>query len=254
MSSKFKYWVEKYKIPSGPLIHVGAHLVQERDEYSDLNFSPVLWFEAIPEVAEKAQKILKNYPGQELLNYPLWSSAGVTKKFYFAGHEGSSSSLLEPYLISASHPEVVKTDEISVVTSTLDFELDKLEKQIRFSILVLDVQGAEIDVINGGKNTMKDIDYIISEISQIELYRAMSMIEELTEILNEYDFTFVASEINRATGWGEGLFIRTSLLDNITKMQYEHLVIGKYIAKGRLLRTIILKLKDLKAKSQGKKL
>ncbi len=252
MSSKFKYWVEKYKIPCVPLIHVGAHLVQERDEYIEGNFSPVLWFEAIPEVAEKAKKILESYPTQKLLNCALWSTAGDSRLFYFAGHEGSSSSLLEPYLISASHPEVLRNGEINVVTSTLDSELLKLEPKVGYRILVLDVQGAEIEVIRGGTKSITDIDYIISEISQIELYRATSKVQELVEILKGHGFTFVASEINRATGWGEGLFIRTALLNDIPNFDFEHEVIGKYVAKGRILRTIVLKFNKIKARLLGK--
>ena len=250
MSRKFEDWIKKYNIPNAPLIHIGAHLVQERDEYRKLNFSPVLWFEANPQIAEKARHILKNYPDQELLNKALWSTAGVAKPFYFAGHQGSSSSLLEPYLISASHPEVVKTGETSLVTSTLDAELNKLRSEVHYRVLVLDVQGAEIEVILGGGNTLKNVDYIISEISQIELYRNTSTVKELSKVLNEYGFTFVASEINRATGWGEGLFIKTSLLNDISDLDFDHQVIGKYLAKGRILRTILLELKNIKTRFQ----
>ncbi len=250
MSRKFEEWINKYNIPSAPLIHIGAHLVQERDEYKKLNFSPVLWFEANPQIAEKARNILMSYSDQELLNKALWSTAGVAKPFYFAGHQGSSSSLLEPYLISASHPEVVKTGEISLVTSTLDDELNKLGSEVHYRVLVLDVQGAEIEVILGGCNTLKNVDYIISEISQIELYRNTSTVKELSKVLNEYGFTFVASEINRATGWGEGLFIKTSLLNDISDLVFDHQIVGKYLAKGRIFRTMFLELKTIKSKFQ----
>lgn len=248
MSRKFEDWIRKYNIPSSPLIHIGAHLVQERDEYKTLNFSPVLWFEANPQIAEKAKNILKDYPDQELLNEALWSTAGVAKPFYFAGHQGSSSSLLEPHLISASHPEVVKTGEISLVTSTLDTELNRLRTGVQYRVLVLDVQGAELEVILGGGDTIKNVDYIISEISQIELYRKTSTVKELSKVLNDYGFTFVASEINRATGWGEGLFIKTSLLNDISELDFDHRVIGKYLAKGRMLRTMLIELKNVKAR------
>jgi len=251
MSSKFRYWVEKYQIPCAPLIHVGAHLVQERDEYRELHFSPTLWFEAIPQIANRAQDILKNYPGQKLLNCALWSDTGVKKKLYFAGHEGSSSSLLQPYLISASHPEVVKTGEISVITSTLDSEIDKLKSKVCYKILVLDVQGAEIEVIKGGSRTLNEIDYIISEISQIELYKKTSEITELIKILGDFGFIYVASEINRATGWGEGLFLHKRAIKDLSILEFEHLTVGKHIAKGRLFRTLILRFKNLVMPFQG---
>ena len=245
MSSKFKSWVEKYAIPGAPLIHIGAHLVQERDEYSDLNFTPVLWFEGIPEIAEQARILLREHPHQELINSALWSTAGISKLFHYAGHEGSSSSLLTPYLISASHPEVRKTSEFSVFTSTLDIELSKLKNDIKYKVLVLDVQGAEIEVLKGSQNAMQDIDYIVSEISQIELYKDDAEIGELTSQLNKQGYIFVASEMNRATGWGEGLFIHKRAINSIGENDHEHITVGKRFAKGRIVRSLLLKSKRM---------
>jgi FkbM family methyltransferase len=241
MSSKFVSWVKKYEIPSSPLIHVGAHLVQERDDYKNLKFTPTLWIEGIPEIANQAGEILASYTNQKIINSALWSSTGISKIFHYAGHEGSSSSLLKPFLISASHPEVKKTGEFLVVTSTLDSELCKLNDNIEYKILVLDVQGAEIEVLKGSRIALHKIDYIISEISQIELYKDVAQIKELSYFLSDQGFVFVASEINRATGWGEGLFIHQRAMNGLTEKDFEHLTVGKHFAKGRIARSLLLK-------------
>jgi FkbM family methyltransferase len=246
MSSKFGYWVDRFAIQSAPLIHIGAHLVQEKDEYSNLNFTPVLWFEGIPEIAGQAQILLDGYPDQKIINSALWSEAGISKIFHYAGHEGSSSSLLTPFLITASHPEVRKTNEFLVVTSTLDIELGNLGENTRYKILVLDVQGAEIEVLKGCKQTLENIDYIISEISQIELYKNDAQVGELASLLCDLGYIFVASEMNRATGWGEGLFIHQRALNGITKRDFEHITVGKRFAKGRIARSLFLKAKQIR--------
>jgi len=243
MSSKFIYWVQKYSITSAPLIHIGAHLVQERDEYQQLNFYPVLWFEGIPEIAKRASEILKKYPDQHIINRALWSTNGVRKRFHFAGHEGSSSSLLEPYLISASHPEVKKIREFEVETSTLDTEISKMEKPEQFKVMVLDVQGAEIEVLKGAIHTLQNIDYIISEISQIELYKGYSEVKALERFLTTLDYVFIASEMNRATGWGEGLFVHKRALRDLTNREHEHAIVGKRVAKGRIMRTLFIRIR-----------
>ena len=241
MSSKFLDWVTEFQLAPSGLIHVGAHLVQERDEYRNSGFEPVIWFEASPATAYSAKNILKNYSNQSIINCALWSEPGIRKTFHIAGNEGSSSSLLEPYLITASHPDVYTTERFTVETSTLDKEIPKLGLDKRLRTLVLDVQGAEIEVLKGSTVALTEIDYIITEISRIELYKNTTRIKQIVQFLDERGFIFAASEVNRATGWGEGLFIRKSGAFKISGFTERHVVVGKRVAKGRFLRTLLIK-------------
>jgi FkbM family methyltransferase len=244
MSEKFVEWVDKFKIKPVGLIHVGAHLVQERDVYRNLGFEPVIWVEASPIISAAAEKILKNYPNQRIINKAMWSKPGVEKIFYIAGRENSSSSLLEPYLIEASHPDVYTKDKVKVMTSTLDIELSDLEINLNF--LVLDVQGAELEVLKGSIRTLEKIDYVIAELSAIELYRNNARMSSVILFLKNHNFIYVSSEINRATGWGEGLFIKKTKFNLDKEIKVSHKVVGKRFAKGRVFRTALLRLKTLK--------
>lgn len=247
MSSRFKQWVQEYEIEPSPLIHVGAHLAEERFDYQALGFLPVLWVEAHPDIAAAAQVNLTEFSDQYLISSALWSSAGIEKKFFVAGDEGSSSSLLEPYLITASHPNVKELNHFVVTTSTLDLQIKKSKLEHDYRIVVLDVQGAEIEVLRGAMDTIKTVDVIISEVSRLELYKGTARLDTLVEFLAANNFDFVASEVNRATGWGEGLFIRRK--SKIVKKYpiNNHIVVGKYIALGRLIRTVKIRLNGLVA-------
>ncbi len=251
MSENFESWTQQFAIGPAPLIHVGAHLVQERHEYHNLGFEPVLWFEAQPEIATRAQEILQTYEHQELRNVGLWSKAGVELELFVAGHEGSSSSLLEPYLITASHPEVSCQSSYKIKTSTLD--LETVKSQDAFKVLVLDVQGAELEVLKGAERSLQNVDYIFSEISTLELYRNSPNAHALREFLENKGFLFVASHLNRNTGWGEGLFIRKELCELIPNFRVKHTTVGKLFSKGRLFRTLMIYLgviKPLTSKSR----
>lgn len=244
MSENFKSWTQQFSIQPAPLIHVGAHLVQERDEYHDLGFEPVLWFEAQPEIATRAQKILQTFENQELRNVGLWSTAGTELELFVAGNEGSSSSLLEPFLISASHPDVSCQASYKIKTSTLD--LETVNSHDAFNVLVLDVQGAELEVLKGAEQLLENVNYIFSEISTLELYRNSPHAHELCEYLEKKGFLFAASHLNRNTGWGEGLFIRKELCDLIPNFRMSHTTVGKIFSKGRLFRTLMIYLGVIK--------
>jgi len=245
MSEKFTDWMASYQINPSPLIHVGAHLVQEREMYRLGGCEPVLWVEAQPTIFNQAQELLKSYGRQFIVNTVLWSKSKVEMNLYIAGNEGSSSSLLEPFLISASHPQVVTHEKYKIETTTLDDLLTSEENSQIYKVLVLDVQGAELEVLRGAKKTLKNIDVIISEVSILELYKGTARLDNLVKYLSDENFAFVASEINRATGWGEGLFIRKS--SEILSKPYKenHIVIGKRIALGRLSRTIKIRMRKL---------
>jgi len=244
MSENFIDWTRAYHIKPSPLIHVGAHLAQERYVYRELGFEPVLWFEAQPEIAEKADENLKAFKFQNVRNAGLWSKAGVELELFIAGNEGSSSSLLEPFLISASHPDVSCIASFFIKTSTLDAEIT--QSQVKYKVLVLDVQGAELEVLKGGVRTLQDVGYIFSEISTLELYRNNPLANQIEHYLEENGFVFAASSLNRNTGWGEGLFIRKEICESIPNFEFSHTTVGNLISKGRIFRTLLIYCKALK--------
>jgi hypothetical protein len=78
-------------------------------------------------------------------------------------------------------------------------------------MIVIDVQGYELEVFKGAVESLKGIDYIVSEINREELYENYTKVEELTEFLAKHGFEKV-EEVWVASGWGDGLFIKKNLL------------------------------------------
>jgi FkbM family methyltransferase len=242
MSSNFLKWVTKYNLPRCSLVHAGAHFAEERDSYSELGFEPVFWIEALPSVAEICRQNLVDYPNQQLLIYALGEKCDERVVFYVAGQESSASSILEPHLISASHPEVSVTEKIVLRTTTLDslYQSNAFGFEKSYG-LVLDLQGAEGKVLSGGHDFLSKVDFIISEVSTRALYKEGMRFKDLTTYLDHKGFSLLSSEVNRATGWGDALYIsRKGNFSNVLKNNQQDLVVRGHFSVGTLIRSCLV--------------
>jgi len=62
---------------------------------------------------------------------------------------------------------------------------EKLKKPV---LLKLDVQGFEKHVINGGKQFLKNVDYILIEVSFVRMYDGEPLFDEIHQLLHELGF------------------------------------------------------------------
>lgn len=185
-------------------IHAGAHKGEEAEVYKKYEFEPVIWIEAIPELAEQLR--LKVPHSHTVINATLWSLPGESMRFNVANSTGASSVFdLAHHLVE--YPNILKEREIIVTTTTID----ELNLGDRSNLFVLDLQGAEYQSIQGSVRTLKSLDYVISEVNRKALYRGTRLINDLDKLLDSLGFERVATRWTKH-GWGEALFIRRSLL------------------------------------------
>lgn len=211
MSTNFSEWVEEFQISPCRIIHVGAHLVEERFEYQVKGFEPVVWVESSAQLVTESKKLLAAFLKQQVIEGTVSRISGMEVNFYVAGEEESSSSILEPKYIQASHPSVEISEIQKKTTITLDDLLKNHDLDLDSkTILVLDIQGSELDALEGCPLLLKSVTYIFSEISLRELYKNIVTFDLFVEKLKELGFRLVCAELNETTGWGEGLFMRIS--------------------------------------------
>lgn len=185
-------------------IHAGAHKGEEGSVYKRYGFGPVIWIEAIPELAEQL-KMQITYPDL-VINATLWSKSGKNLSLNITSSTGSSSVFdLADHLVV--YPEIHKEREIQVITTTLD----ELMLGRKSNLLVLDLQGAEYQTLQGSVSTMESIDYVISEVNRKELYRGIHLVSDIDVLLDGLGFKRVAARWTNH-GWGEALYIRRDLL------------------------------------------
>jgi FkbM family methyltransferase len=98
---------------------------------------------------------------------------------------GQSSSILKPVLHLTQYPHI-KFNTTEIVEMK---RLDDLDIEINnFNFINIDVQGYELEVFKGSTETLKNIDYIMSEINRDEVYENCAKISELVEFLKPYGF------------------------------------------------------------------
>jgi FkbM family methyltransferase len=242
MSSNFTSWISEFKIPPLPLIHAGAHYGEERSIYSSFAFEPVYWIEALPSVAKTCLSNISTFPNQHLIISAVSDSMNQRVEFFLAGEEDSSSSMLEPNLISASHPKVTVNGKLTLTTTTLDvlFESGNFGHHDSYG-LVLDLQGAEDKALKGALALLRHVSFVIAEVSTRDLYRGGARFAELTSLLENFGFGLLASEVNRATGWGEAIFInRSGSCSELLEKNFRQNIVSGRFSFGTFCRSLLL--------------
>lgn len=241
VSTNYSEWVQCFDIAPMPIIHIGAHLVEERDDYRKSGFEPVFWIEAVPELAAASMDILNKYKNQSITQALVSHQSNIEVDFYLAGPEFSSSSRLEPHLIKASHPEVETISVLKMTTVTLD-DLERVGTFGNYEkyFLILDMQGSESEAVIGATNFLEKIDYIISEVSIRELYRGGMKFTDFSKMLEAKGFFLLTADINGNTGWGEAIYCRSK---SVTDVPRRISVYKSGFGFGIKLRTLLIKLR-----------
>lgn len=195
-------------IPIKGLIHVGANDASEYPYYAAKTRGPLLYVEAIPEIAETTRQRLDPGRPHYIRQAAVAETSGETVTFHISSNEGMSSSLLELGAHAELYPDVTFTDAIEVVTERLDDIVAERPEAAAYNVLVLDVQGAELKVLQGAPELLKQIDAVVSEISPEPLYEGGCTFLEVTNLLAEAGLVFRDAAM-RPLGWGDALYTRS---------------------------------------------
>lgn len=130
---------------------------------------------------------------------------------FFVTSRDDSSSLLQPAKAQRDRGISV-TQRIVVPTDRLDNVL-RVDEIQRPSMLKIDVQGAELDVLKGAVTFLEAIDYIYLEISFIEIYEEQPLFAEIDQFLRDlgYELRGVANthvDRNEGPGQADALYSR----------------------------------------------
>lgn len=195
-------------IPIRGLIHVGANDASEYPYYAAKTRGPLLYVEAIPEIAERVRQRLDPTRPHDIRQAAVAETSGETVTFNVASNDGMSSSLLQLGPHAALYPDVTFTGSIEVVTERLDDIVAERPEAADYNVLVLDVQGAELKVLQGAPTVLKQIDAVVAEISPEPLYEGGCTFLEVTDLLAEAGLVFRDAAM-RPQGWGDALYTRS---------------------------------------------
>lgn len=197
--------------PPQGIIHVGANIGQEISAYRSSGAQICLYFEPIPDAFEKLKSNLDNIPNHYPLQH-LISDKDDEEEVFYISNNSLSSSMLALGKHSILYPDIKYVNSLKIKTITLDSIIKQKFATQNFDTLIMDVQGAELKVLNGADRLLiESLMYVYAEVSEETLYEGGCTFEEVTAFLKSYGFRLKNLSMNYRN-WGNALYVK-----NITR-------------------------------------
>ena len=171
-------------------------------------------FEPVPSNFDDLQKNTKTISNVSIFQIAL-SARNEETTFYLSNADNvelgsKSSSLLSPTAeIKSVTPWLKFEHTIKVITKTLEtFCAEQNIQHIDF--VHMDVQGAELLVLQGANKMLNQIDMIWMEVENVELYKGQPLKKDVFQYLSSHGFELVIDDVNWVAG--DQLWIRKDFL------------------------------------------
>lgn len=149
----------------------------------------ILSIEALPDVAERLRQNLADRPQVRVLASALGSRSGRLT-FYRASYSPASSALPPNARQEEDFPETGAAVPVEVPVERLDTLLadETLKPPL---LLKLDLQGYELEALQGAPETLRASDYVLLEVSFEPMYEDEPLFDELYAFMRGAGFRFV---------------------------------------------------------------
>lgn len=188
------------------LLHVGAHLGGEADDYERAGFRRICWVEADPQTFEALEeRMSERGSGRHACFQALLTSrsGGRRKLHRFSNNGGSNSIYRATELFHESMGDVHESgDPVELEETTLDEFVEA--RNFEPTTLVVDVQGAEGEVLAGASRTLLRLSVVEVEISRQALYEGAALFGEIDKLLSDAGF----SRVTHVPWHGDVVYIR----------------------------------------------
>lgn len=179
------------------LLFIGANDMREISDYTR-RYKNGIFIEANEEHLEQLENNLKNANKKYNTNYIAINKLVTSKinekhTFNVFSNNGASSSIYEANEEEWWWKATKKTHEITLISTTIEHLITENNWNKKKYDVVLDVQGAELVVLNGfGKDNLKNICKLTVEISTKEFYKGQVLFPELNDFLVKNGFEIVS--------------------------------------------------------------
>ena len=194
------------------IIHIGAHEVEELNQYVSAGITNVLWVEANPNKQKLIEEKISSFPKMKLGQFAATFVSGGTGKLNISNN-GQSSSLLNLGTHAQNYSDIKYIDKQEVPFMTIDdwiYNIGIKQSENNYNFINLDIQGYELNALKGMKKQLQQVDYIYSEINTSEVYKKCAMVEEIDQFLLDFNFKRVATRLTDY-GWGDALYAKKNI-------------------------------------------
>jgi FkbM family methyltransferase len=197
----------KHKVAAKGVLHVGGHLGEEHPIYQKAGAEVVAFFEPMPDIFDALSTRLGGRSDVVLVRKALGSKI-EKRRIHVGKGSGESTSFLKPTALYEGH---IEETAVYLEVVTLDSVLPSLSNHRIFNVLVIDTQGFDLEVLKGARNTLRQIDYIYTEVSEGH-YHGEPTVEELDSFLGPLGFrraeTSMYGSWKGKDRWGDIFYIR----------------------------------------------
>lgn len=224
------------------MLDVGSCEGEDAIRYAQLfPRAKVLAFEPLPRNVARANANVTRYglPDRiEVLPLALSNQTGISQFHVSSGHPdqrenneswdygNKSSSLLPPAEVKTVTPWLEWNEVIAVNTVTLD-DFCSARRIQRVDFIHLDVQGAELMVLEGATTTLRTVGMVWLEVERRELYEGQPLVDEVEQFMHANGFVKALADVGEVDG--DQLYVKPHLLHRMRVL----------LAARRLLRPVV---------------
>jgi len=184
--------INNYKINT--IFDIGANRGQYSKNLREMGYNKkIISFEPLEDAFEKLEKVSSRDENWIVNNYALGDEN--TKSIINVSNNSYSSSILDmlpKHFDSAPESKYIKQQEINV--KKLDSIFKSFCNTKNKVMIKIDTQGYEKKVLDGAKNSLKDIKVVQLEMSLVPLYQEEMLFLEMTHYLQEKGFQLFSLE------------------------------------------------------------
>lgn len=203
----FKFLVKKYNIKAEGVIHCGAHHATEHPQYVAAGIKRFAYMEPCAATFNVLRNKFAAHHHIQLFNCACGDIDCEQVMYTGSQNEGQSNSLLKMDKHLEIHPGITLPTTELVNVRRLD-GLGLAHKG--YQLLVMDCQGYEGKVIQGAEQTLKQINFIYSEVNRDSVYSGCTLVDELDKLLHEFDRVETGNWVGGM--WSDALYIRRTLI------------------------------------------
>lgn len=196
---------EKHGFKPTGILHVGAAMLEEAEQYRDMGVEKVIWVEALPDDEKRAERA-------KLFDHVLFQSCPLSDKTEIVEFQVASNSVSSSILPLKRHadvyPDIVVDKTLTMMTFRADFYFGIYGFLQEIDTLVLDVQGAELKVLRGMGKLLDQIQRAWLEVNLKEMYAGCVLKPELDDWMAKAGFVNTEFFPVHDEEWGEALYWR----------------------------------------------